>query len=302
MSIPPKIWTLLGDGALGSVLAGLLQHAGLGVALLRTRPASQPQAATITWQDLQGAPHTFTPVRWGIKEAAQVELLLVTTKAYAVQPALEPLIGQLPASTPILLLHNGMGTEGWVARAFADNPLLLGITSNGALRDSNGILHHTGAGETWMGAANAAAAPYQTLIAPLARALPHMAWSEDIRSRQWEKLVINALINPLTALQDVRNGALLDQPETLETLCHELMPLLAHQGLAHDAGHWLGRVRQVLQATAGNYSSMHQDLAAGRPTEIDYITGYLLRAAQEAGLPLPHHQQLYDAIKHKEHL
>ena len=300
MSMPPKIWTLLGDGALGSVLAGLLQQSGLTVSLLRTRPSSRDQPDSLTWLDRTQQPHTFTPQRWGVEQAAQIECLLVTTKAYAVQPALEPLIGRLPITTPILLLHNGMGTAGWVERAFPGHPLLLGITSNAALRDAAGRLHHTGAGETWIGAGNAAARPWQAIVPLLAHALPHAAWSDDIASRQWEKLVINALINPLTALQNVRNGALLDQAAELEPLCNELLPLLAHQGLHHEAEHWLHRVWQVLRATAENYSSMQQDLAAGRPTEIDYITGYLLRTAQEAGMTLPRHQQLYDAIKHKE--
>lgn len=51
----------------------------------------------------------------------------------------------------------------------------------------------------------------------------------------------------------------------------------------------------MVEATASNYSSMQQDLAAQRPTEIDYITGYILRQAQPLGLSLPRHQQLYDA-------
>jgi len=56
----------------------------------------------------------------------------------------------------------------------------------------------------------------------------------------------------------------------------------------------------VVEATASNYSSMQQDLAAQRPTEIDYITGYILRQAQPLGLSLPRHQQLYDAIQARE--
>ena len=55
----------------------------------------------------------------------------------------------------------------------------------------------------------------------------------------------------------------------------------------------------VAAATAPNYSSMQQDLVAGRPTEIDYITGYILREAQPLGLHMPLHQQLYDAISHR---
>ena len=117
--------------------------------------------------------------------------------------------------------------------------------------------------------------------------------------KQWEKLVINAIINPLTALSGETNGSLLTRQEEVEALCHELMPLLQREGFNLPEEAWVSRVMAVAAATAPNYSSMQQDLVAGRPTEIDYITGYILREAQPLGLHMPLHQQLYDAISHR---
>lgn len=293
-------WTLLGCGALGGVLAGLLAQAGNQVSLLRTNDAAVRLPLLLTWWDLQGQQHSFEPDFLQAKDAANIRLLLVTTKAYQVQSALEPLVGVLPSATPILLLHNGMGTESWVHRAFPDNPILLAVTSNGALRLGNEEFRHTGAGETWIGPANEAARHWQPLAELLARALPHAGWSEEIRLRQWEKLVINAIINPLTALSGERNGSLLARQYEVEALCEELLPLLQRHGLSGELAFWRDKVLNVARLTADNFSSMHQDLDAGRDSEIDYITGFLLREAQEAQLHLPLHQQLYQAIKAKE--
>ncbi len=300
-----KHWTLLGCGALGGVLAGLLAQAGHQVSLLRTYPIGQvPKEVKLplllSWWDLQGQQHQFIPDFLQTQDAANISLLLVTTKAYQVQGAMEPLIGQLPVTTPILLLHNGMGTEEWVRRAFPDNPLLVGVSSNGALRLSPEEFRHTGRGETWIGPGNAAGNDWREIVEVLAQALPHAGWSEEIRMKQWEKLVINAIINPLTALSGAKNGSLLTRSDEVEALCHELMPLLHREGFSLSEEAWVARVMAVASATAENYSSMQQDLAAGRPTEIDYITGYILRLAQPMELVMPRHQQLYDAIKARE--
>src|SRR5574344_1165012 len=122
-------WTILGCGALGGVLAGMLAQAGHQVSLLRTCATDEELRQVklplqLTWWDLRGVRYQFEPDFLQTKDAANIRLLVVTTKAYQVQPALEPLIGQLPEATPILLLHNGMGTEEWVKRAFPENPLL----------------------------------------------------------------------------------------------------------------------------------------------------------------------------------
>ncbi len=118
--------------------------------------------------------------------------------------------------------------------------------------------------------------------------------------RQWEKLVINAIINPLTALSGKPNGSLLTRLDEVEALCHELQPLLLREGFALSEEQWLARVMAVIEATSDNYSSMQQDLAAHRQTENDFITGYILRQAQPFGLQLPLQEQLYDAIQARE--
>ena len=295
-------WCILGCGAVGSLMAGLLWQSAQPVNLLRS---DGPRMARddLHLQRLDGSTLTFNPPRLGEDDAGEIQRLLVTTKAYQVQPALEPLIGKLPVTTPIILLHNGMGTQIWVERAFPENPLFIAITSNGARRLERGVLH-TGNGETWLGAANEAAransALTHQLAADLALALPHAALSHEIHFRQWEKLVINAIINPLTALSGERNGSLLARGEEIADLCAELHPLLQREGFGQSEEYWVERVLLVASRTAENYSSMQQDVANGRPTEIDYLSGYLLRQARAEGIALPLQQALYQAIKAKE--
>lgn len=298
-------WTLLGCGALGGVLAGMLDRTGHQVSLISTQFSDGDHHAVtlpldLSWTDLHGHRHHFTPDFLHTKDAPNVVQLMVCTKAYQVETALEPLIGQLSEATPILLMHNGMGTLSWLRRTFPNNPLLIGITSNGALRRDDTHFQHTGAGDTWIGPANQQASTWSCLADQLASALPHVAWTDQILLRQLEKLVINAVINPLTALSGDTNGSLLSRQDEVDTLCHELHPLLLREGLTYSVEDWVGKVLDVAQKTAGNYSSMQQDLAAGRHTEIDYITGYLLREAQPYGIAMPTHQALYDAIKARE--
>ena len=88
--------------------------------------------------------------------------------------------------------------------------------------------------------------------------------------------VINAVMNPLTALEDVPNGALLEQPDRVLGLCEELLPLLEHHGLRRPLAFWVDKVLQVARLTAANSSSMRQDLRHHRRTEIDYMNGFVV--------------------------
>ena len=113
---------------------------------------------------------------------------------------------------------------------------------------------------------------------------------------------MNAVINPRTAIFNQQSGILLQHQNEITELCQELHPLLLQQGLTQTVSEWHDLVLQVVERTAQNYSSMQQDLANQRRTEIDYITGYLLQQAEQKGLELPLNRALYLKIKANQNL
>ncbi len=289
-------WTILGAGALGCTFAALLKAQQQPVSLLlseRHRGHFHPAFEFIALNERHRLVSTHPRFA---EQAAGVECLLVMTKAYQVLPALQSLRG-LPADTPIILLHNGMGVADEVARAFPHNPLLAGVTSHGALKEGPWQVRHTGKGETWLGPVNEGGKAFAHLQAPLASALGHAAWSEDILSLQHRKLAINAVINPLTACHHIRNGQLHEPrfADVLDQLSEEVHAVLAQLGETETLAQFRRRLNSVIELTATNYSSMHQDLAHRRPTEIDHITGYVLSHAGK--LPVPVCRQLYQEVK-----
>ncbi|WP_107853117.1 ketopantoate reductase family protein [Oceanimonas marisflavi] len=289
-------WTILGAGALGCTFAALLREKGNAVSLLlneRHRGHFHPALEFIALNERRRLVETHTRFA---DQAAGIDCLLVLTKAYQVLPALTSLRG-LSANTPVILLHNGMGVAEQVASALPHNPLLAGVTSHGALKEGPWQVRHTGKGETWLGPVNDKGKAFAHLTKALAGALGHAEWNEDIVSLQHRKLAINAVINPLTACHHIHNGQLHEPrfADVLDQLSEEVHSVLAQLGETETLTQFRRRLHSVIELTATNYSSMHQDLAHGRPTEIDYITGYVLRHAGR--LPVPVCRQLYNEVK-----
>ncbi|WP_346350849.1 2-dehydropantoate 2-reductase [Oceanimonas sp. AH20CE76] len=292
-------WTILGAGALGCTFAALLTEQKRPVSLMlsdRRRRHFHPAFEFIALNERR---RLVSPHYRFAEQAADIECLLVMTKAYQVLPALGSLRG-LSREVPVISLHNGMGIAEDVAKLLPHNPLLAGVTSHGALREGNSQVRHTGKGETWLGPVNEKGKSFSHLTKPLASALGHAGWSEDILSLQRRKLAINAVINPLTACHNIYNGQLSEPrfADVVEQLSQEVHTVLSALGETETLEQYRRRLNSVIELTATNYSSMHQDLAHGRPTEIDYITGYLLKHAGE--LPVPVCQQLYQEVKKHE--
>ncbi|SFR03972.1 MULTISPECIES: 2-dehydropantoate 2-reductase [unclassified Enterobacter] len=228
---------------------------------------------------------------------AQSDLLLVTLKAWQVYEAVKSLSGILPPTTPILLIHNGMGTVDELKNI--PQPLLMGITTHAARRDGNVIIH-VASGTTHIGPARVHDGDYSYLADTLQEVLPDVAWHNRIRPELWRKLAVNCVINPLTALWDCPNGQLRTQPELINSICNEVAAVMEREGHHTSVEDLLHYVHQVIESTQDNISSMLQDVRALRHTEIDYITGYLLRRARAHGISVPENTRLYELIKRKE--
>jgi 2-dehydropantoate 2-reductase len=123
--------------------------------------------------------------------------------------------------------------------------------------------------------------------------------TSSIRDLVWDKLFINIGINALTALTGLKNGQLLDHPETLrlvEALVSEAVEIARKKGILIK-GNPLEKVKAVAEATRQNRSSMGQDFDYKRRTEIDAINGAVVREAEHLGIPVPYNQMITDLIK-----
>ncbi|HGE8410439.1 TPA: 2-dehydropantoate 2-reductase [Serratia marcescens] len=228
---------------------------------------------------------------------AQSELLLVTLKAWQVSSAVSALLPKLNPQCAILLLHNGMGTQEELPPN--GQPILQGTTTHAARHEGSTIIH-VATGITHIGPTSPAAQHLSHLAEVLHQALPDVAWHNNIASANWRKLAVNCVINPLTALYGCRNGDLQRYPEQIETLCREVASVMAMEGYHTSCESLMQYVMDVIHSTADNVSSMLQDIRSQRHTEIDYITGYLLRRARSHGLTLPENARLFELIKRKE--
>ncbi|MBO2676196.1 2-dehydropantoate 2-reductase [Shewanella algae] len=294
---------ILGIGAIGQLLAQQLAAAGLEPWLLpRANTPSlaeqgEKQVYTLELGD-QSLQTSFLCLAQDSSKLKQLDLLLVTVKAYQVEAALEPLLPKLHPDCRILLLHNGLGPHQSLAAKLNGRPLSLGTTSQGALKLSSNHIRQTGSGLTQIGDLIGAPMP-EVMKAVLLNAIPGSQWSDTILEALWQKLAVNAVINPLTAIHRVNNGALA-APEFEGTICailDELLQVAKQEGIALTFDTLHARVKEVIRLTAANSSSMYQDLKHGRKTEIDYINGYLQQRAEQYGLTLPINSELLAQIK-----
>lgn len=286
--------TVLGCGALGQLWLSALYQQGHDVQGWIRIP--QPFCAVNVISPEGVAFNRNMPTN-DPEHLAQSELLLVTLKAWQVSSAVSALMPMLNDNCTILLLHNGMGTvDELPANRLA---ILQGATTHAARHEGNAIMH-VASGMTHIGPVTPRGAAHSALADTLHHALPDVAWHDNIRPSLWNKLVVNCVINPLTALHECTNGDLIAFPDQIEQICLEVAQVMAIEGYEIHSESLLSFVYQVIDTTAANHSSMLQDIRHQRHTEIDYITGYVLRRGRKHGLSLPVNTRIFEQIKRKE--
>ncbi|WP_323752774.1 2-dehydropantoate 2-reductase [Marinobacter sp.] len=288
---------ILGAGSMGRLWAAKLPT---GQVAFVPRPEQSVAPLAYHFRPLQG-PEISVQIRW-LYDFQSPSLLVVTTKAGDTLNALQPVLSRLPDTTPIVLFQNGLGSQQRVAETWPNRPILAATTTEGANRPESGLTVHAGKGETWIGALTPTG---ETLVSKSVSTLAETGLSvqaePEILTRLWQKLVINAGINAFTAILNCPNGEILNHSfyqQWIGPLCNEISALLAASGQPPRSPTSLrGAIETVARNTAANTSSMRADRLARRPTEIDFINGYLARLGAEYGIDTPVNQMLTDRVK-----
>ncbi|MFU8868220.1 ketopantoate reductase family protein [Natronococcus sp.] len=225
------------------------------------------------------------------------DLAVVTVKSYDTSRAAETLAsGSFDAA---LSLQNGMGNETILADALGE-PVLAGTASYGAILREPGVVECTGVGEIVLGDRRGGGSEVADRVGEAFRSAGlETTVSESMPRRLWEKLAVNAAINPVTALTATENGAVLEESaaDLAREATRETARLARAEGVGLSNREALAATERVAEETAANTSSMHRDVTRGGRTEIDAINGYVLERASERGLEVPTNRTLAALVR-----
>ena len=282
---------VFGAGALGSLLAARLGRAG-SVSLVARGPSAR--AIARGGIRVEGIDPGRYPVRvLGSGRLPQSALVLLTVKAYDLGAALGELAPRLDESHVVVVLQNGLGVAT-LAERLLGRPVVRGVTFLAATRRGPGSVAYNAVGKTYfpagcegvMGAWRASGLP--AVVVP------------NLLTYVWRKLAINAVINPLSALLGVPNGELVALRSTTRQLVLETSAVARRVGQPLDPRETLAKVRASMRQTSENTSSMLQDVRGGKPTEIDWINGAIVRLADRYGIQVPVNRQLVEMLRFLE--
>lgn len=291
---------VFGAGAMGSLVGGLLSQRHETVLVGR-----RPHVEAIRKGGLRITGKTRLLARLAAEEDlppdADPDVVIVAVKAYDTEEAARTL-APLTEKALFLSLQNGLGNEEALATAGAR--VLGGVTNQGLTFVGPGEVYHAGVGDTYIGPFEGTGPKEADDVVKAFNesGLPsHLV--DDIRAELWLKAIVNACINPLTALLRVPNGYLL-QTEATEQIVRQVIQegveVAARQEVSLVADAVFERVASVVRGTSANRSSMLQDLERGRRTEIDAINGAIARLGREAGRPAPANDLLAQLVRAAE--
>jgi len=201
-----------------------------------------------------------------------------------------------------ILLMNGMGNrEVFLEAGLHPARLQEGITSFGVLLAGEGKIELKGRGKTVL-QDGMGGEEKEFLAERFSEKGFEIDFSSDFRRQQYQKLLVNAVINPITALTRRQNGIILSPAlkGTVQRVVAEAVAVASAEGLATSKEEALGLVLSVAEKTAANTSSMLQDVLRGRRTEIEAINGYIVRRARRHDIAAPVNEALYAVVKKAE--
>jgi 2-dehydropantoate 2-reductase len=280
---------ILGTGALATLFAARLAQAGHHITMLGSWTegiaALREHGAGLV--DPNGIESRFKVLATDdARECIGAKFAIVLVKAWQTERAARQLSDCLTEDGLALTLQNGLGNYETLTRSLGAHRVALGSTTTGATLVAPGLARAGGEGVVSI--------QRHPTIGPIDTALSSAKFNvhlvEDAQSLVWGKLVINAAINPLTALLRVPNGELLNRPsarEMMAKLAAEVAEVARAEKIKLPFDDPAAMAEEVARKTASNQSSMLQDVLRNAPTEIDVICGAVVRVGEKHGIETP---------------
>jgi 2-dehydropantoate 2-reductase len=290
---------IVGTGALASLFAARFTAAGVPILMLGSWTEGLTVLAEKGVSEIaeNGQVHNFrVAVTADPKDCIGIPYAILLVKSWQTQRVARQLEICLPSDGLAVTLQNGLGNYEILAQSLGSTRIVSGAITGGAFLQAPALVKPAGEGVITLGVH----ARLKPLVDLLGKAGFIVENDPDIHSIQWGKLVINAAINPLTALLRVTNGELLTRPSAralMAAIAREAAAVAVARGVDLPYPDPVVATEAIARRTKENYSSMLQDVRRSAPTEIDAICGELIRAGAQTGVPTPINRTMLLLIK-----
>lgn len=306
---------IVGAGAIGSLLVGhigALPDVTMTVLVRRENHAKDlnEKGLKVTGKsDL----HAEVIASTDPADLGDVDLVIIATKTTAVEASVNKFKGYFPNAT-VMMIQNGLGCERLV-RENGHWPIISGLTFMSGVRNSDVHVDYELDTPTWIGPWDKEPEnpgyPYIKQVEELINRSGLICEAyEDLRPVQWSKLIFNSAVNAIGAVTNTPHASFYadtDNVPDLGNLVHDMMAegvaIANAQGIELSGDPWAMNCKAVSQGGShgtdeyAHVTSMLDDVRQKSYTEVDWITGSIVRAAHEAGVPAPYHETLYRLVK-----
>ena len=286
-------FAVMGAGAVGCYYGGMLARAGHEVVLV-ARPehveAMQRQGLLLDTQTFEERVRVQASTQPEAVQGAQCVLFCVkSTDTESAGLAMAP---HLAEGATVLSLQNGVDNAERL-QATLQRPVLPAVVYVAAAMAGPGHVQHFGRGELVL----AASPTSEPLAHTFAAAGIPVQVSDNVAGALWAKLVLNCVYNPLSAITGQPYGQIvsrpdLDVPRMMDDVVQECLAVARASGIVLPDG-TAEAVLPLAATMPGQISSTAQDLARGRPTEIDHINGFIVRRGEALGIATPANRLLH---------
>ena len=294
---------IVGPGSIGCLFAGLLSQGGHDIWLIDRHPdrARLLDRRGIWISGISGEFRSPVHATTVPRDVASVDLVLIAVKSYdtsAAAASAEPLVG---AGTTVLTLQNGLGNLEILQQALGSERVVAGVTSQAATLIAPGQVHHAGSGGTIMGEPSGELSERLAAVGDaFSQARLQVEFTTQLQAVLWGKLAVNAGINAVATLAQLRNGGIMESAnlrEVLRLVVTEVQAVAEAKRIRLPYPDMVAHAEEICQRTANNMNSMLQDFYRQRRTEVDAINGAVVRESATLGVATPVNQALAGLIR-----
>jgi 2-dehydropantoate 2-reductase len=298
---------VVGAGAVGSFFGAMLARSGHDVTLIGRAAHVQAIENRGLLLHMEGRVEAVrVAATTDLAAVRSAELVLFCVKSSDTDAVARQIAPMLGSDAMVLSLQNGVENATTIARHVRQTVIPAVVYVATAMPEPGVVTHH-GRGDLVIGAYDAAAAQepgqqqlLQRVVDLFATAAVPVEVSPDVQGELWRKLMVNCAYNAISALTQSPYGpmaALASIVEVQRAVVREVVAVAQADGQNLSLAAALEAMEGIARAMPSQFSSTAQDMARGKPTEIDHLNGFVARRGAELGIATPINQTLHALVK-----